>query len=170
MFVRRCAVAATGKHTVDCKNPYTGAATGTIRSGDTISLAGGESITITGLPAGTQYTVTEADYSGAGYTSTSTGAAGTISADTLQTASFTNDLSSAPGKPGTSGNPADNIGDGDTPQGSIDGGESSMPKTGDSQAGSLATLGLLFFSAALVALSAADIALRKKSSGKRNRK
>jgi hypothetical protein len=150
--------------------PYTGAATGTIRSGDTISLAGGESITITGLPAGTQYTVTEADYTGAGYTSTSTGAAGTISADTLQTASFTNNLSSAPGKPGTSGNPADNIGDGDTPQGSIDGGESSMPKTGDSQAGSLAKLGLLFFSAALVALSTADIALRRKHSGKRNRK
>lgn len=150
--------------------PYTGAATGTIRSGDTISLAGSESITITGLPAGTQYTVTEADYTGAGYTSTSTGAAGTISADTLQTASFTNNLSGAPGKPGTTGNPANNIGDGDTPQGSIDGGESSMPKTGDSQAGSLAKLGLLFFSAALVALSTTDIALRRKHSGKRNRK
>jgi ribosomal protein L2 len=150
--------------------PYIGAATGTIRSGDSISLAGGESITITGLPEGTQYTVTEADYTGAGYTSTSTGAAGTISADTLQTASFTNDLSSAPGKPGTPGNPADNIGDGDTPQGSVNGGESSMPKTGDSQAGSLAKLGLLFFSAALVALSTADIALRKKYSRKRNRK
>ena len=150
--------------------PYTGAATGTIRSGDTISLAGGESITITGLPAGTQYTVTEADYTGAGYTSTSTGAAGTISADTLQAASFTNNLSGAPGKPGTHGNPADNIGDGDTPRGSIDGGESSMPKTGDSQAGSLAKLGLLFFSIALMALTAADFALRKKYSRQRNRK
>lgn len=143
---------------------------GTIKSGDTISLAHGQSITITGLPASTQYTVTEADYTGAGYTSTSTGAAGTISADTLQTASFTNNLSAAPGGPGTPGNPTDNIGDGDTPIGSVNGGESSMPKTGDSQADSLAKLGLLFFSATLVALSTANIALRRKHSGKRNHK
>jgi ribosomal protein L2 len=142
--------------------PYTGAATGIIRSGDAISLASGESITITGLPAGTQYAVTEADYTRDGYTSTSIGAIGIISADNLQTASFTNNLNSAPGKPG------DNIGDGNIPQGSIDSGGS--PMTGDSQADSLVMFGLLFFFAALVALSTAYIAQRIKHSGKSNRK
>jgi uncharacterized surface anchored protein len=63
---------------------------GTIASGDTISLAHGQSITIVGLPKGATYTVTEADYSGDGYTPTSTGAAGSIVADATQTASFTN--------------------------------------------------------------------------------
>ena len=43
-----------------------------------------------GLPKGATYTVTEADYSGDGYTPTSTGAAGSIVADATQTASFTN--------------------------------------------------------------------------------
>lgn len=142
--------------------PYTGAATGTIRSGNTISLANGEAITITGLPIGTQFTVTEADYSGAGYTSTSTGAGGTISADNLQTASFTNTLSSAPDKPGTPGNPADNIDDGDTPQGSADDDKDGMPQTGDDQSNALAKFGLLFFFIALMALTATDFTLRKK--------
>ncbi len=169
--------------------PYTGASTGTICSGDTISLADGESITITGLPEGTQYTVTEADYTGDGYTATSTGSVGTISADTLQTASFTNKLGSVPDKPGTPENPTDNIRGGGAPQGSTDvkGNknvgensmpktgdkkveENSMPKTGDNQVGSLAKLGLLCSSVALVVLSTADLVLRKKYSRQRNRK
>lgn len=166
--------------------PYTGVATGTILSGDTISLASGESITITGLPVGTQYTVTEADYTEEGYTSTSTGAVGTISADTLQIASFTNNLSDVPSKPITPDDPAANIGDGDTPQGSVDGEtdgipndgntpqeptnreKDGLPKTGDNQAGGLAKLGILFCSIALMALAAADFALRKKYSRQRN--
>ena len=150
--------------------PYTGASTGTIHSGDTILLASGESITITGLPAGTQYTVTEADYSKDGYTSTSTGAVGTISADTLQTASFTNSHGNTPDNAGAPGNPTNNIGDGGTSQGSVDGGKDGMPYTGDNQAGGLAKLGLLFFSITLMALTAADLALRKKYFRKGNQK
>lgn len=150
--------------------PYTGASSGTLRGGDTILLANGESITITGLPKSAKYTVTEADYTVDGYTASSVGAIGVISSGTTQTASFTNKWSNAPGKSGTPENPSDNIGDGDIPQGSMDSGKSGMPKTGDSQAGSLAKLGLLFFSVALVALSTADFALRKKNSGKRIRK
>lgn len=142
--------------------PYTGAATGTISSGDTISLASGEGITITGLPIGIQYTVTEADYTGDGYTSTSTGATGSILADNLQIASFTNTLSSAPDKPGTPGDPVDYIDDGDTPQGSADADKDGMPQTGDDQSNELAKFGLLFFSIALMALTAADFTLRKK--------
>ena len=129
--------------------PYNGAATGTIKSGDTISLAHGEAITITGLPAGTQYTVTEADYTEAGYTSNSTGAEGTISADQLQTASFTNTLNSKPeepGEPDKPGKPGDN----------------GMPQTGDDQVGSLAKAGLIFFFMALVTLTAVDFNLRRK--------
>ena len=48
--------------------------------------------------------------------------------------------------------------------------ENSMPKTGDNQVGSLAKLGLLCSSVALVVLSTADLVLRKKYSRQRNRK
>ncbi len=69
---------------------------GIIKSGDFISLTHGQSITITGLPAGTQYTVTEADYTGQGYVTISTDQAGTIEANIILTASFTNTLGKAP--------------------------------------------------------------------------
>lgn len=158
---------------------YAGASTGTIRSGDTISLASGESITITGLPVGTQYTVTEADYTAAGYTTTSTGAVGTIAVGTLYTTSFTNNHNTTPGNSGIPGHPTQNVGDGDVPQGSMDEGvpqgsvngeKAGMPQTGDNQAGDLAKLGLCFFSLALIALTAADLALRKQFSRYRNQK
>jgi hypothetical protein len=148
--------------------PYTGAAIGTISSGGTISLANGESITITGLPIGIQYTVTEEDYSEAGYTSTITGAEGTISADDLQTALFTNTLSSAPGKPDTPSdpdspsNPDDNIDDGDIDEEFEDDDKEGMPQTGDDQSNDIAKIGLIFFSIALMALTAADFTMRKK--------
>ena len=51
---------------------------GTLKSGATIELKHGESITITGLPVGTQYEVTEVEADQDGYTTTATGAAGTI--------------------------------------------------------------------------------------------
>lgn len=73
---------------------------GTIKSGDTISLAHGQSITIVGLPKDITYAVTEADYSGDGYSKASTGETGTIAADTAQTAAFTNTKNEAP-DPGT---------------------------------------------------------------------
>ncbi|HWR40587.1 MAG TPA: DUF5979 domain-containing protein [Patescibacteria group bacterium] len=155
---------------------YTGTSAGTLRSGGSVLLADGESITITGLPEGVQYTVTEADYTKEGYTSSSTGAAGLIYANALQTASFTNNRNSTPSKPETPGNPTDNFGDGSVPQGSTDAqgsknvGENGMPKTGDNQVDSLAKLGLLYFSIALVALSVGDFVLRKKYSRQRNRK
>jgi LPXTG-motif cell wall-anchored protein len=145
--------------------PYTGAATGTIRSGDTISLASGDSITITGLPAGTQYTVTEADYTSDGYTTASTGAVGTVSADAVQTASFTNSYGDTPEKTPektpedetegteTSDDPAFGIGEEDNPQGPGHGQESGIPKTGDNQTGGFAAMGLIFFTIALLALT-----------------
>lgn len=184
---------------------------GTIKSGDTISLADGQSITIVGLPKDATYTVTEADYSGegytststgatgtiladttqtavftntrtigiqytvteedyseAGYTSTSTGAEGTISADDIQTALFTNTLSSAPGKPDTPSdpdtpsNPDDNIDDGDIDEEFEDDDKEGMPQTGDDQSNDIAKIGLIFFSIALMALTAADFTMRKK--------
>ena len=72
--------------------PYTGSGVpdGAIRSGDTFSLAHGQSITITGLPKGAGYTVAEADYSAEGYTTASTGATGAIVAGAIQTAAFIN--------------------------------------------------------------------------------
>lgn len=63
---------------------------GMIKSGDTISLAHGESIIIQGIPVNTNYLVAEKDYSDAGYTTVSTGEQGSIEADAVQTASFTN--------------------------------------------------------------------------------
>lgn len=69
----------------------TGVENGTVQSGDTISLADGESIRLEGLPAGTEYTVTESDYSGEGYVTTAEGESGMITEETVSTAAFTND-------------------------------------------------------------------------------
>ena len=67
-----------------------GASSGTIQSGGTISLAHGESITITGLPKGTKYEVVEDDYSAEGYLTVGNGATGEIVADDTQTVTYTN--------------------------------------------------------------------------------
>ncbi|WP_018752959.1 DUF7601 domain-containing protein [Paenibacillus sanguinis] len=80
-----------------------GATDGTLQSGDTISLAHGESIAIQGLPKDTTYTVTEEDYTKEGYKMTSTGASGVIKTDEVQTAAFTNTKrKSSPWNPGGS--------------------------------------------------------------------
>ena len=56
----------------------------------TITLKGGQSKTIEGLPNGVGYTVTEADYSGEGYVTTNTGNTGTISETAPSVVAFTN--------------------------------------------------------------------------------
>lgn len=151
----------------------TGVAGGTIRSGDKISLGHGQSISIEGLPAGTGYTVVEADYSDDGYITTKSGTTGTIAADKVSVASFTNQRSivtsepaiTGPGitGPGNPGDPNFNIGEGDIPQGTMEGGdEGGMPKTGGSQALNLAKLGLLFFSIALTVLTTMEYRMRRK--------
>jgi hypothetical protein len=73
-----------------------GVPNGAIKSGDTISLGHGDSINIQGLPRDTDYTVTEADYTESGYITVSTGDQGTIEADAVQTASFTNTKNAVP--------------------------------------------------------------------------
>jgi hypothetical protein len=85
-----------------------GVSNGTIKSGDKISLADGESITITGLPDGTEYQVTEANYSSERYTTTNTGDTGTIRTLVSSTAAFTNTYrkpTSSGGGGGGGGNP-----------------------------------------------------------------
>ncbi len=67
-----------------------GAASGTIASGGTFSLAHGQGIIVTGLPADATYSITETNYSSEGYKTTSVGAAGIIVADVTQTAVFVN--------------------------------------------------------------------------------
>lgn len=62
----------------------------------TFTLKGGESKTATGLPAGTSYTVTEADYSADGYVTTKTGDTGTITDGKTATAAFTNTKNADP--------------------------------------------------------------------------
>ena len=69
----------------------TKATAGTVRSGDTIELAHGETAVIFGLREGTSYTVTETDTKG--YTLTSTGASGTVAEDGSK-ASFINEKNS----------------------------------------------------------------------------
>lgn len=56
----------------------------------TIHLKDGETFLISGLPEGVTYTVSEADYTGDGYTTTKTDDTGTISAAAASTAAFTN--------------------------------------------------------------------------------
>ena len=63
---------------------------GTITSGDVISLADGETITIVGLPSGASYSVAELDYSIDGYTTVSASDTGGIEAGVTQIASFIN--------------------------------------------------------------------------------
>ena len=76
--------------------PYTAASSGgTIANGGTISLKGGESATITGLPVGTQYTVTENKVDG-WETAPANGASGEISEETPGSASFTNTKTAVP--------------------------------------------------------------------------
>lgn len=62
-----------------------------------LQLRGGEKATIAGIPVGTRYTVTEDGYYDEGYTTTSTGSAGTIPSGGA-TAAFTNAFS--PSQPG----------------------------------------------------------------------
>ncbi|WP_099204701.1 prealbumin-like fold domain-containing protein [Scatolibacter rhodanostii] len=68
----------------------TGVENGTLKSGDKISLANGQSITVQNLPADVEYTVTEADYTKEGYTAKATNASGKISDAETKTASFVN--------------------------------------------------------------------------------
>lgn len=114
---------------------YHGSKRGTISSGESITLAHGESITITGLPRGVAYRVTEQEANKDGYYSTSTGASGTVTASG-QTAAFIN----ARGVPFV------------------------PPNTGDSTSNTLAILALLASSALLAVLVKLELSLRKKSS------
>lgn len=77
---------------------------GTVKSGDTISLGHGDRIIIQGLPKGADYMVTEADYSESGYITVSSGAHGTIEADAVLTASFTNTKNEVPPAEAITGN------------------------------------------------------------------
>lgn len=67
---------------------YSGSKSGSVTSGGTISLKGGESVTIYDLPVGAAYTVGEAQVSG--YTQTASGTSGTIELGQTKTARFTN--------------------------------------------------------------------------------
>lgn len=65
--------------------------TGTVRSGDTIELKGGESATIKGIPIGTAYNVSEKEANQDGYTTHVTKRNGTIREKDVQTVSFVNE-------------------------------------------------------------------------------
>lgn len=142
--------------------PYIGSAVGTLHSGDTVSLANGEYITVQGLPAGAGYTVTESDSTADGYASSSTGAVGVISSGKVSTVLFTNRWSKVPGKtqnnkPPVSGTSAGGSGLREVAAG----GKNGMPATGDNRT-ELAKLGLLVFSASFAALSLASFRYRGK--------
>lgn len=70
---------------------YNGSKKGTIESGGSVQLKGGESITIIGLPEDTTYTVTESDNDG--YKVTQTGNTGSIKGNKTATAAFINSKS-----------------------------------------------------------------------------
>ncbi len=73
---------------------YTGSSSGTIQSGDVIRLKHDESITVSGLPAGTSYSVTESDNDG--YQVTCTGDQGLIPEDDTAVAAFINSKIDSP--------------------------------------------------------------------------
>ena len=78
----------------DADNEYTyighNIESGQIKSGDTFSLGNDQNITIVGIPKDAEYTIAEADYSSEGYVAVSTGAVGTIVADSIKVATFVN--------------------------------------------------------------------------------
>ncbi len=130
--------------------PFTGSYAGTVRSGETILLGDGESVTLTGLPAGARYTVTEADYAEAGYETSSTDASGVIVADGEQTAAYVNAWSD----PATKGES-----DEDEPD---EGGETAVPDTGERAQNSYTRLGLLMIGTALLAMTVVGWVKRRK--------
>ena len=65
---------------------------GLLKSGETIGLCHGQQITILDIPAGIEYSVTEASYKAEGYQTTALGQRGTISADVQSLAAFSNVL------------------------------------------------------------------------------
>ena len=73
---------------------YTGDRSGTISSGGTILLKHGESVTIEGIPTGTEYKITESD--NANYRVYTTGTVGVIVKDETVVAAFTNNRSNVP--------------------------------------------------------------------------
>ena len=88
----------TNGDSLDGEYSYTGSKEGTIKSGGEISLKDGESVTISGLPIGTKYTVAEAEANKDGYTTTSKGESGEIS-EKEQKAEFTNSKNTEPTEP-----------------------------------------------------------------------
>ena len=68
--------------------PYSGSRRGTVRSGETLMLAHGESVTVEGLPTGTRYEITETD--SRGHTVRSSGSTGEISSEAASFADFVN--------------------------------------------------------------------------------
>lgn len=72
------------------KEPVEGGTDTIPSAGGTISLTGGQRAVIEGLPAGTEYTVTEQEANQDGYVTTATGEKGTITVGGDNTASFTN--------------------------------------------------------------------------------
>ena len=83
---------------IDGEYSYIGSKEGTIKSGGEIKLKDGESVTISGLPIGTKYTVAEAEANKDGYTTTSKGESGEIS-EKEQKAEFMNSKNTDPTKP-----------------------------------------------------------------------
>lgn len=76
---------------------YNGDKTGTIGSGETVTLADGESITIRNIPAGTHYQVEELNAEG--YDVTSSGETGSITESKTAQASFVNTWNDTPDQP-----------------------------------------------------------------------
>ena len=82
----------TNEDGVKVDNTYeTSEGTLTVTGGEaTFTLKGGETLTVYGIPEGTDYTVAEEDYSANGYATTSTGEDGEIVAEQTAQAEFTN--------------------------------------------------------------------------------
>ena len=70
--------------------PYSGSKSGTITSGETITLKDGESVTITGLPDDARYQVEELEANADGYTTSAAGASGVVEKDSAAEAAFVN--------------------------------------------------------------------------------
>ncbi|MDR2514030.1 MAG: DUF5979 domain-containing protein [Christensenellaceae bacterium] len=128
--------------------PYSGSKSGTLASGGVIALKHGESVTITGLPVGTSYSVTEAEANQEGYLSTASGAGAIIVAGG-STAAFVNQRGATALPTATptfsfapTATPSGGGSGGSGGGGGGSGGSSTPPKTGDAFPPLFGALGL----------------------------
>ncbi len=162
--------------------PYMGSAAGTIKSGGQVTLRHNEHVTVTELPAGTYYVVTELEANQDGYQTSSTDESGTVLSGWEMAAKFVNYREEDPGTasdPGTDPDQNLNGSSNRNPNGASDPGGSGGTSVGGGFRSTRPTAAgdnshpALWWSilcSSFVVLAAVCAACRRQESGRRKRR